>query len=923
MSLEQAQAIWTDAHGRGRNRYSLFRKSFRVDTAPQTALLHIFADTRYRLLVNGQTVAHGPARFFPGWPEYDTHDITGLLRVGKNVIAVMVNSYGTNCFHADVSSGGLLLAAEISAAGRTQQLVTDGSWKALVSPGHVPETPALSFALNPGELFDARRMPDGWDTPAFDDAAWPAAALRPRDTWGTLRPRSIPLLDERYRTPRRRCGAFLGRYAADETVESLIVASDEHAVHGGRERAVVLAYLHSPRAQDVVLGAWWGKYYLNGQAVSGTRDARAPQRMDYAVHLHEGWNQLQVVEAFGHGWWDFYLGLPRSAGLQLRGAPALDSPDTFLVAGPWSGSRGEEAEKLPWPLADAVALPAKFGPWRHWPRGASAQTPCKDRGWRVWERLDSGGDQRDLAFDVAAVAQRVGDDTLSLLYDFGEEILGRPVLEFSAAAGTVVDVTYNERLTPEGTADVAYRTFVDIADRTIARGGPQTWQTFHPRGMRYLEVLVRGDLSAFDLKRIGVTRAHYPIEDIGSFACSDPTLSDVWQLCARTQHACAEDAYLDCPHRERGLYSGDFLVQFFAHQALQADTRLFRRCIELFFQAQGDNGLVPACPHGLPAGRHPDYSAVLVQCVYKYWARSGDLELVRQQKDRLATLLRGLERLEVPGSGLLDGTSLHPYIDLAHLDKRGVNCALNCFYVQAFADGAKLFELVGDEPRAAHYRARAAALARATREAFWNDEQGVFVDRLVSEVPDTGPSVPANALAILYGVADEVQTRRAGAWLTGAMHHNFRVAEPRHNTDCNVTSYFAYFALEALYRLGYVHQAEAFMRAYWGRMLEHGAWTCWEYLVENAGMSYCHAWSAAPAHYLSTELLGVRFVEPVNPDKIALRPVAGSLHWAEGVYPHPRGPIHVRWEKSADGLRLEYHVPAGVTVVGDGAQTAG
>ncbi len=130
MPPRTAKFIWNDPHGQGRNRYVLFRKSFNLVDQPAEALLHLFADTRYRLIVNGRTVAHGPARFFVVKPEYDTHDLLPFLRKGRNVIAIIVNSYGCVSFHSEVSIGGLIAwGAFADASGNTIQLATDESWR--------------------------------------------------------------------------------------------------------------------------------------------------------------------------------------------------------------------------------------------------------------------------------------------------------------------------------------------------------------------------------------------------------------------------------------------------------------------------------------------------------------------------------------------------------------------------------------------------------------------------------------------------------------------------------------------------------------------------------------------------------------------------------------------------------------------------
>jgi hypothetical protein len=404
------------------------------------------------------------------------------------------------------------------------------------------------------------------------------------------------------------------------------------------------------------------------------------------------------------------------------------------------------------------------------------------------------------------------------------------------------------------------------------------------------------------------------VANVGSFECSDGVLNEVWRLGRTTLEACMEDAYLDCPWRERGLYSGDFLVQFMANLAAFGDTRLFRRCIELFLLAQGDSGLVPGGAHGLPPGRHPDYSAILPQALWQYWARTGETEFLVAMAPRLRRLVEGLDALPKGPHGLIDGSDLDAYIDLSHMDRGGVNCALNCFQQRGLADAARVFEQIGQADAARRWARQADRLAQAVRESFWNDHAGAFVDRLAADVPSTGPSVAANALPVLYGIADEAQARRATEWLVEAMAHNFRTAEPSDNRDCNVTPYFSFYALGALYRGGRSGEARRFMRDYWGRMLDRGAWTCWEYFVDRPGASRCHAWSASPTYYLSSRVLGVRLPEPGNPRRVCICPQGGGLAWAEGRYPHDDGVIQVSWQRKAGRLVVEYDAPEGVNV---------
>src|SRR5581483_6338335 len=61
---QQWSASWITCPGVSQRAYGVyhFRKSFTVDTIPRSLVVHVSADNRYRLFVNGYPVCSGPAR---------------------------------------------------------------------------------------------------------------------------------------------------------------------------------------------------------------------------------------------------------------------------------------------------------------------------------------------------------------------------------------------------------------------------------------------------------------------------------------------------------------------------------------------------------------------------------------------------------------------------------------------------------------------------------------------------------------------------------------------------------------------------------------------------------------------------------------------------------------------------------------------
>jgi hypothetical protein len=373
-----------------------------------------------------------------------------------------------------------------------------------------------------------------------------------------------------------------------------------------------------------------------------------------------------------------------------------------------------------------------------------------------------------------------------------------------------------------------------------------------------------------------------------------------------------EDAFLDCPQRERGLYAGDLLVQFFVNQAAFGDAKLMRRSLSVLFAAQDEEGWVPAGAHGLWPKRHPDYTAIMAQNLWHYYRRTGDLAFLRECAPKARKIVAALQTIERPGTHLIDGAGRGSYIDLAHTDREGACCALNCFRYQALVDAANILHATGDKKTAEQYRRKAAAVAAAIRQGFWDDERGLFVDRLRGDRPDTAPSAHSNTLPLLWDIATARQTKLALPFVLEAIRGNFRVPHPQKHHDLNVNAYFSFYVLALLYKHRLAAEALDFIRAQWGRMLDAGAWTAWEYFIDVG--SRCHAWACSPTHYLSGEVLGVQFPVPGNPNHIRIAPQPGNLTWAEGVYPHPKGEIRVSWKQQAGKLVVDCHAPIGVSV---------
>lgn len=215
----------------GQNRFFLFRRRFQLLSRPPAATLTLFVDGRYQVYVNGVRAGRGPARSDPHHPRVDSHEVDVLLRVGENVLGVLVHVYGTDTAWYETVKGGwqpvfgdgaLWCALTFGGEKAASDVTSDTDWRCLECLAWERNAPRVNFGLGFVEVHDARAMPLGWAAPGFDDGAWDRVRILkvgggPPDApfggqrvtpFPTLLTREIPHLLETPLAPRRVVHAF-------------------------------------------------------------------------------------------------------------------------------------------------------------------------------------------------------------------------------------------------------------------------------------------------------------------------------------------------------------------------------------------------------------------------------------------------------------------------------------------------------------------------------------------------------------------------------------------------------------------------------------------------------------------------------------------------------------------------------------------
>ena len=181
----------------------LLRTEFDLQREIDRARVYICGLGFYELYINGQKV--GDHVLDPASVDYDKrmlyvpHDITGLLKVGRNTVGVILGD-GWYCERPDFKvlkrrtignrygdSPRVLMQLNLRFCdGGVLSVATDESWK--TSSG-----PIVKNSLYGGETYDARLEKSGWKVTGYDDSHWPRATLKD-PPGGALEPQLMPAI---------------------------------------------------------------------------------------------------------------------------------------------------------------------------------------------------------------------------------------------------------------------------------------------------------------------------------------------------------------------------------------------------------------------------------------------------------------------------------------------------------------------------------------------------------------------------------------------------------------------------------------------------------------------------------------------------------------------------------------------------------
>ncbi len=147
---------------------------------------------------------------------------------------------------------------------------------------------------------------------------------------------------------------------------------------------------------------------------------------------------------------------------------------------------------------------------------------------------------------------------------------------------------------------------------------------------RYLLIEVKTEEEALQINALNLLETRYPFELQADLSDTPALLQEIAPILMRTLQCCMHETYMDCPHYEQLMYIGDTRIQMLIGYAVNDDTRLAERAIELLGAAMPlANGELP-CTYPVNGSRViPGFCLYFVGILYDYLYHVEKKETVR------------------------------------------------------------------------------------------------------------------------------------------------------------------------------------------------------------------------------------------------------------------------------------------------------
>ncbi len=927
----KAKWVWIEGEESPKNFWLAVRKTVNVKEDIKEAKLHITADSRYVLWLNGKRLGQGPVRSWPWDLSYDSYCVKSLLRRGQNVISVLVLHYGVSNFQYIANRGGLIAQIDmVTSSGKKIVIGTDRTWEGMPHPSYGRNTARISCQQGWVEQYTAEEEPEGWNILSNEKSGsktgkWKSlkeigeTGISP---WKKLSPRKIPFLTEEPVYPsrilRQRTVKPVNQHFGFDLKPNLL--PQDRTCNNIPLCGFAVTILHSPGAIKAKVfcqdGNWHdspGKLKVNGKKcpwIGMNSFDRVNMRAECSFKRGDNLISWDISGSYHVRQLTFSLDIPFEADLRM---PFSSKKGKFIMAtlGPVDKDDRKTLEGI-----QSAAEEDDLRPYKNILRPVS---PADEISANIFAETTQVEELKEVPGICNHEYLCVPNENESLIYpaksgdveilvDFGKEISGFLEFEIEAERGITLDFNCFEAI-QEGKINFTWS--LRNVLRYVTKEGGQFYHSVIRRGFRYALLVIRFPGKAKKPLKIKFLRCllnTYPVTKKGEFVSNDAQLNEIWEMGAYTTRLCMEDTFVDCPAYEQAFWVGDSRNEGAVNHTAFGEYSLTRRCLLL---AAGSLKRSPVVESQVPSGWKnilTAWSMLWVLACDEFYQTTGDIEFVRKIYPAISKQNSNFGKMSVNGLISINAWNM---LDWVPMDTPGDAIAVthqNAWYVESLKRSARLANVLGKKKEAEKWLAAAENVKNAINRELWDEKKKAYIDCIRSN-GEKSPVISQQTNTIVF-LCDCAAARRKGiikSYIAGCPAGFVKTGSP----------FMMFFVFEALAKLGSFEKILKLIRKNWGFMLDRDATTCWEmfpgfYSDGRWTRSHCHAWSTAPVYFLSAYQLGIIPEEP-GFKKVRIAPKPAGLKWVRGNIPTPRGKVEVSWEKTRGVFKIEVCLPHGVT----------
>lgn len=525
-----------------------------------------------------------------------------------------------------------------------------------------------------------------------------------------------------------------------------------------------------------------------------------------------------------------------------------------------------------------------------------------NRPWQFWKSPENITDTQN-------------NGVIERIYDFGKLHVGYIQLEYTAECDSEITLLFDFFDTLDDFTEKAQMPWVveRLAIKVPIQKGQHKVQLLRRRACHYIKTEIPSGVSIQDFKfRLSMMTS----EQTGWFSSSDKMLNEMWEIGKYTLHVNKHQEYECCPRHEMKYFSGDGSLEALIDYYAFGGKDLTNASISLTEIASNVGIRLDVYNNDWGLWDFVAWRIIMVHNWYRYF---NDVETIRQYYDELVTAMEWM--IHRAGKDYLIyqfplwWEPFYCQSDSVEYtcsyDRLGEKPLMNALYYKSLLCMAELSDAMGDE-RGLKWRQRAAQVHTAFNERLWSEKEEAYLDTYdTSYIPQEG-----NAMAVLYGLADEDKTKKILETLKRENWTEYGSGilskEVVHSMGGKAASspLMVTLEVEARFQSGDSEGGMELMRRFWGYMLERKVGTFWEYTPEVLGR--CHGWGGGCTYLIGACIMGIRPAEP-GYQKLHFEPYQG-LDSFVGVVPTARGLVAVKCTDVSGKKQYELVLPQGTEI---------